>query len=109
MARHNEYLPYNDLIAGVSKLLKKSGRFCVIIPEELTRDFIYEAEFNQMYCTKLLNIQHKINSPVKRRLIEFQKNNKKTHESELIIEKSNRHEYTEDYISLTKDFYLNFN
>jgi tRNA1(Val) A37 N6-methylase TrmN6 len=47
--------------------------------------------------------------PVKRHLLEFRRNPAgQVQESEMAIEKDTRHEYTDEYMELTRDFYLAF-
>ena len=51
------------------------------------------------------NVKGNSKTEIKRSLIEFSFQKDTTETSELIIE-NGRHNYTKDYISLTKDFYL---
>ena len=111
-ARFQDAMPFNHLIESVAKLLSKDGIFSVIIPFKEEEKLIDLASNFKLSPNRILHIKGTPNSEIKRSLIEFsfstvladrQKNHIKT--TCLIIETS-RHQYTEDYINLTKDFYL---
>ena len=106
LARHNEHLPYNMLILGVNKLLKKNGSFNIILPVETGIKFINKAEKSLLFCNKITKVKPNISKPPKRILIEFGKIKSKLQKNTIAIEKEKRHDYTEEYIMLTKEFYL---
>jgi len=80
-ARHTTELTYNELINKSEKLLAEKGKIYIIIPK-------YEEQ--------------------KRVIITFSKNESLLKQSELIIENNGRHNYSQRYIDLTKEFYLKF-
>lgn len=105
-ARFNDALPYQELIYGVSKLLSNEGKFNIIIPynqKELIIGLCKEFDLNP---SRILNVKGNPSSPFKRCLIELCRKEVFVKEESLTIETS-RHVYTNDYKSLTKDFYLN--
>jgi len=104
-ARQNRSLPFNLLLKGVSELLSENGIFTLVIPYKEEKNVLKEALKHGLYPSRLLRVKGHPDSEVKRSLMEFHFNNSEVLINELIIEKS-RHEYTEDYINLTKDFYL---
>jgi tRNA1Val (adenine37-N6)-methyltransferase len=53
-------------------------------------------------------IKGSILTDAKRVLVQVSKSNDSYHEQTLTIEKKKRHDYSEEYIKLTKDFYLHF-
>lgn len=105
LARFVDAMPFEHLVESVSKLLSKNGIFSVIIPFKEEEKFTALASKVKLHPKRVLHIKGNPDTEIKRSLIEFsfQKGDIKT--SELIIETS-RHQYTEDYINLTKDFYL---
>ena len=107
-ARHNNLLTHRDLLAGVDRLLTKKGVFCLILPYEQTYDFINMANDYNLYCKKILKVKPTLNKEPKRALIELRREKIKYEEQILIIEKEKRHDYTQQYKNLTKDFYLAF-
>ena len=105
LARFSDAMPFRHLIESVSKLLSTNGLFSVVIPISEEKDFIVLASKENLYPNRILRVKGSPTSEIKRSLIEFSFNEKIAEISELIIETS-RHQYTEDYIHLTKDFYL---
>jgi tRNA1Val (adenine37-N6)-methyltransferase len=105
LARFSEALPFEHLLESVSNLLSEEGRFSVIIPFKEEENFIALASKQILFPNKILRVKGNPTTEIKRSLIEFSfvENNIKT--DELIIE-TNRHQYTQDYINLTKEFYL---
>ena len=88
--------------------LNDDGMFCVIMP--VTEGFKLRelAAANHLYLTRLTLVKTKKEKVEKRFLMQFEKQNKKLIETELVIEKNDRHAYTPEYIELTKEYYLNF-
>jgi len=104
-ARQNSSLPFSLLLKGVSELLSENGRFALVIPYKEEKSVLKEALKVGLYPARLLRVKGHPDSEVKRSLVEFNFKKNPVLMSELTIEKT-RHEYTEDYINLTKDFYL---
>ncbi|MGB5428180.1 tRNA1(Val) (adenine(37)-N6)-methyltransferase [Eudoraea sp.] len=104
-ARQNSSLPFNLLLKGVSELLSKNGSFAIVVPFKEEKSILQQARKFELYPVRLLRVKGHPDSEVKRSLIEFHFKKTEVLTNELIIEKS-RHEFTEDYINLTKDFYL---
>jgi tRNA1Val (adenine37-N6)-methyltransferase len=107
-ARHTDLLPYKDLIEGVLKLLQNNGKFYVILPVKEAEIFTKMAEEKKMYLTKLLKVIPRTDKPIKRHLMRFELLKKNRNESEIVIEKNLRHDYTTEYKELTKDYYIYF-
>lgn len=105
-ARQNQSLPFDELIEGVSKLLSPDGIFSTIIPFKEEVQLIDLAEQKGLYPQHITRVKGNPSSEIKRSLLQFSFNKKEVLKDELIIE-IERHQYTEDYIALTKDFYLN--
>ena len=105
LARQNDTLPFTELVESVSKLLSDDGRFSVIIPFKETEEFINLANAEALYALRICHIRGHKDAPFKRSLIEFSRTKADTKVEVLIIEKE-RHMYTNEYIALTKDFYL---
>ncbi len=107
IARHDNTLPFSDLISGVKRIIHKEGKFSLILPVEKKIEFISLAEKLDLYCNRLTMVKPNFNKAIKRVLFEFSLRKTETKESELIIETDKRHSYTREYIELTRDFYLN--
>ena len=105
LARFNDAMPFKHIIYGVAHLLAEDGIFSIIIPKKEESEFIELASTIGLHPQRILHVKGNPDSDIKRSLIEFSYSKKDVEISELIIETS-RHNYTEDYINLTKDFYL---
>ena len=68
-------------------------------------NFIELAEEKKLYPARICRVKGNPNSAMKRSLLEFSSYRSEPTIKELIIETS-RHQYTEEYIDLVKDFYL---
>ena len=104
-ARFTTSLTFKQLIAGVSKILSKSGFFSTIIPFKEESTFISLAEQHRLFLNKICRVKGNKNSDVKRSLLTFSYHKKKINETNLTIENS-RHKYTKEYVELTNSFYL---
>ncbi|WP_420321410.1 tRNA1(Val) (adenine(37)-N6)-methyltransferase [Flagellimonas sp.] len=104
-ARQNTSLPFEELLDGVSKLLSPEGIFSVIIPFKEEKDFVELAESFQLFPRRITRVKGSPNSAVKRSLLEFGFTKETIVENELMIELE-RHQYTKEYVHLTKEFYL---
>ncbi|MFY0630526.1 MAG: methyltransferase [Flavobacteriaceae bacterium] len=104
-ARFTSSLSFQELITGVTKVLSSAGRFAVIIPYKEEQTFVSLAEESTLVLNRVCRVKGAATSEVKRSLLEFSFQESKVIEEELIIEIS-RHNYTEKYKELTRDFYL---
>ncbi len=105
IARFAEALPLSELIPGASLLLSENGHFDIIIPFSEENNALEIAANSILFPRKITRVKGKADAPVKRSLMSFQKNETEPEIDELIIEIS-RHQYTEMYKTLVKDFYL---
>ena len=104
-ARQEETLTFSDLLKKTALLLNKDGLASFIIPYDRMLEFCEVAAENALKVSKTTQIKGNETSPIKRVLLEFSFQEKERKENLLTIEVE-RHRYTEDYINLTKDFYL---
>jgi tRNA1Val (adenine37-N6)-methyltransferase len=107
-ARHNDTLTSDELLKGVSRLLEETGRFQLIMPYVEGNVLIAEAQQYGFYCNSILKIKPLPTSEIRRLILTFSRQQLKHSERFLTIEQGRRHEFTEEYINLTKDFYLKF-
>ena len=104
-ARQQETLTFSDLISKTSQLLKLDGLASFIIPYDQMDDFCTIAAQNDLKLGRVVYIKGNETSQIKRVLLEFSFEEKNLVEQQLTIEVG-RHQYTQDYINLTKAFYL---
>ncbi len=108
-ARHADVLPFEELINGVIKLLEPKGKFCLILPTLEAEKFRTLAQKRGLFLSKLLRVKSKVNKDTdKRHLMQFEFTPTEFSEKTIAIELDERHQYTDDYKQLTKDYYLNF-
>ena len=105
-ARKQGSLSYVELLTAAKSLLTEKGQLAVILPFDQHEHFIKIAKEKALFINRLTKVRGQKNSPVKRSLMQFGFNEKPLAENQLILE-INRHQYTEIYKSLVKDFYLN--
>jgi tRNA1Val (adenine37-N6)-methyltransferase len=107
-ARHNSEFEYEDLIKASLKFLNTNGVLSIILPYLEGTMFILQAAESGLFCIRQTNVLPNPGREPKRLLLEFMKIKKPLVEQELIIELNKRHQYSEAYKNLTKDFYLAF-
>jgi tRNA1Val (adenine37-N6)-methyltransferase len=104
-ARQTASLSFNDLIIIANSLLNTNGELALIIPFEAKEKVVAIAKTQQLFPKAICAVFGTKTSKSKRILIQFSKTKTVCENSQLIIEIS-RHHYTDEYIALTKDFYL---
>lgn len=104
-ARHTDSLSFEELLQFTSENLTEIGVASFVIPYESEKEFIQIAKYYNLYPSRICRVRGTEKSPIKRSLIELSFDKVDCLETSLTIEIS-RHVYTQDYISLTKDFYL---
>lgn len=112
LARHTDSLPFSELASSASTLLSDDGSLSIILPTDAHEKFEKIAEEYGLYLRKKTLVYPKPGAEVKRVVGEFVKiknDECKMQNVEieiLTVETEIRHQYTDDYIRLTKEFYL---
>jgi tRNA1Val (adenine37-N6)-methyltransferase len=105
LARFEDAMPFEDLIEAADLLLSENGIFAVIIPYKEEQKFMALANDFELYPIKITHVKGTPTSGIKRSLMAFSRNKSNVVIDELVIEIA-RHIYTDEYIALTKNFYL---
>lgn len=105
LARFQDAMPFEQLLQYTTSLLSENGMLSVIIPFSEEEKFIALASKFGLFPKRKTHVKGKPSTTIKRSLMEFSFSKTEVITSELIIETA-RHQYTSDYINLTKDFYL---
>lgn len=105
-ARFEDAMPFELLVASVNQLLEETGMFCVIIPQMREDEFISLAAKANLYPLQITRVQGNPDVPAKRSLISFTRNSKVSIKKDTLIIETGRHQYTDAYLNLVKDFYL---
>lgn len=104
VARHTDSLSADELLLVSSKMLVEGGRLSLIYPIDYKPFFL---EQRVLHTTRLTNVYPTPTSPAKRILVELSNIAADDFsENDLVIEKE-RHIYSDDFVKLVKDFYLN--
>lgn len=105
IARFQDALPFDHLLSCSANLLSEHGILSVVIPFKEEEHFIKLAAQANLFPKRILHVKGNPSSKVVRSLIEFSIINSNVKMEEMVIE-TTRHQYTKEYINLTKDFYL---
>ena len=93
-ARQNSSLPFDELIAGVSKFLTDDGIFSVIIPFKEEDTFIDLAKEVGLYCDRITRVKGNPDTEFKRSLMEFSFHQNEPKIDTLVIEKGRHSVYS---------------
>ena len=110
-ARHTDSLSFDELLLHSARLLNENGSLSVILPVTEGNQLISIASEYNFTLTQLVDVLPTPTSSPKRLLMHFIKQNANNkiidniQHSQLTIEIS-RHQYTPEYIALTRNFYL---
>jgi len=104
--RHTIKLPHGDLLLSVRQLLKKNGKFCVVLPYLEGLRFKEMAQTSGLFCNKATGVKPNALRSVERLLLEFSYIPGQYVYNELSLAKPDSLEWTKEYISLTSSFYL---
>ncbi|MEH6534964.1 MAG: methyltransferase [Psychroserpens sp.] len=105
LARFQDAMPFEHLLQSAVALLSEDGMLSVVIPFSEEDHFIELASKTGLFPKRKTHVKGTPSAETKRSLIEFSFKEYDLNISELIIE-TTRHQYTDDYTNLTKDFYL---
>lgn len=106
-ARHTDTLTLEDLLQDSRKLLAPQGRIALILPYDLKKRLADCIRTQNLFLSKETSVIPVPGAEPKRLLAELTAEPPvfPTFSSQLTIEIA-RHQYTDEYVSLTKDFYL---
>lgn len=109
-ARHADTLMSRELLRAVDTLLAVDGRFSVILPADLSPEFLLLASREGFHCHRACSVRPKADLTPKRCLMELRRTEhpKGLEPTELIVENDERHDYTQAFRELTREFYLRF-
>ncbi len=107
-ARHEDQLPFGELISGVVHLLTEDGIFSLILPVTEADSFCGLATQAGLYLIRNTEVFPNRMKKSHRQLMEFSKIAGSTKNDALYIEQKERGNYSEEYIRLTSPFYLHF-
>lgn len=104
-ARHTDLLHYSDIINFASKHLIDNGTIHLILPVENAEKCIETAIKEGFYLKRICKVHPVPHKTAHRFVFELTRTDTTTINESLIIETGKRHDYSQDYIALTKAFY----
>jgi tRNA1Val (adenine37-N6)-methyltransferase len=107
-ARHTDSLTSLEIISACKKLLTKNGKLSLILPVQEGIECIVKAKEQGLYLQRKTTVIPRRGAAVKRILLCVGFEDCICQEAELLIEMDSRHEYSEEYKELTRDYYLKF-
>jgi len=108
-ARHTVSMTYTDLLDAAARLLTPAGTIHLVLPVNEASVFYALAAKYDLHCSKRMIVRPTPGKPPARVLMSLQHGKPQScEETEMVIEKGGRHLYSDEYVSLTKDFYLKF-
>lgn len=110
LARFQDAMPFEHLLESVSILLAPEGTFSLILPFNEEETFNSLASKYLLYPNRILRVKGNHKAEIKRSLLEFSFRGPDNYRDKIKIDtltiETERHQYTQDYIDLTKDFYI---
>jgi tRNA1Val (adenine37-N6)-methyltransferase len=106
-AKHTVSLTPAELLISTKHLMKGSGALNLILPLAEGEHFIEIAASVGVFCTRKTAFRTRPGKVIERLLLEFRFSKQQCSLSELLLYKEGDN-YSEEYRSLTADFYLNF-
>jgi tRNA1Val (adenine37-N6)-methyltransferase len=107
-ARHGDQLSYQDLLQGVKRLLAPYGVFSFIIPTIVSDKMIKAAGNYGLFPFRRLDVITNQGGIPKRTLMAFSFTQQQAYTQEILLTEISRHQYSDEYVALTKNYYLNF-
>ena len=106
LARFQDAMPFEDLIEAADLLLSENGIFSVIIPYKEEERFIDLCAKVELYPVKITRVKGTHSTPIVRSLMAFKRYELAVLTADELVVETSRHVYTNEYINLTKEFYL---
>lgn len=109
-ARHTDGLSYEELLRCAEASLADEGAFAVILPHSQTEKFCALAAGCGLHLNAWTEVRPKPDAAPHRSMLMFMHTLPPSPVAprSLTIEEGGRHEYSREYIGLTRDFYLKF-
>jgi len=103
-ARHCVSLSYREIVEFSEKYLSRDGHLALILPSEEEKALLRHGRGYGLYPERILRIRTTPRKNFRRIIVEFGKIKCELKEDCLTIQENST--YTEEYLSLVKDFYL---
>ena len=105
LARHTDSLSYDDLLSVSARLLNDGGLISLVVPVDVEQKLDAIAQSTALLTVRKTFVIPKPGAAPKRLLVSYSNVERELQQDELLVELA-RHHYSEEFISLTKAFYL---
>lgn len=106
VARHTDSLPLSELVSASKYLLSPSGRIALVLPFEQLDEVETIARQNDLHISRQTDVIPIPGAQPKRLLVELSASVEGIKNRNTLTIEEARHQYTPEYIELTKEFYL---
>ena len=106
-ARHTSTLLFSDLVSFAKTHLTESGKLSVILPTISVSEFKKELDITSLYIERKLDVKSFSDTEVIRSVLIIGRKKHTLDKDSLVIYRE-KNVYSNDYIHLLKDFYLDF-
>ena len=109
-ARHTDCLSFEELVEAAARLLSEKGTLSLVLPTKSKSRFVGVAASRGLYLSRITSVITKRGKQPKRTLMEFKRTLTDAVEGDLYIYNKgiyNKGMFSEEYVCLMKDFYLN--
>jgi tRNA1Val (adenine37-N6)-methyltransferase len=108
ISRHNDSLTFEELQKSSSLLKLDSGSLWLILPVKEGKEFIETAGKAGLFLHSELQIFPKAGKDCNRAILQFKKTPAEKKQERILVIKTAENSFTEEYIELTKEFYIDF-
>ncbi len=106
IARHSSRLTLAELFEVSSRVMSDGGRLSLVLPIGQAAIAMEFADENCLHCSRRTDVKPNPSADAKRVLLEFRRTVVPTQFNSITIETGTRHVYSEEFVALTRDFYL---
>lgn len=103
-ARHEAFLPLNELVEKAASLLTDSGDFWIIVPSDTAENWISSCQKSGLSVLHKIKVFGKEGGGMKRLILNFCRAEQVIIASEITI-RDTKNNYTAEYIKLTKEYH----
>lgn len=108
LARHSNALNLNELFEAANRMLDKEGYFYVLLPAFRKEECIEVASSYQLYPTSIALVKQTYSHTFFRAMMKFSRDKNGDPAPREISIKNNENNYTDQFIELLAEYYLNF-
>lgn len=108
LARHDDSMPLPEMMKKATELLPANGRVALVLPVEREDDVIFAASVAGLQPVRRCDVLTVERKPPRRTLWEFSPSPASQCQCNRLIIHDQSGDYSKEYVSLLKDFYLAF-